>query len=105
MREACLSIGLSGCAKSEHIPGGPIWMLEWLPKGYGPTKEDRLLGVFFDTDNRWSGFGLSATLTDEDHYEGKRLMPPLLRVVKEAIEKHLREHPEDAAGHLHSKDW
>lgn len=95
MAEPCISIGLSGCDKNDHIPGGVIWMLHWLPKGYAPTKEDRLLGVFFDTDGRWNDYGLG----------GKRPLPPLLAAVKKAIEDHLREHPEDAAGHLESKDW
>lgn len=81
-REPCVSFGLSGCK---------------LPKGYGPTKEDRLLGVFFDTDGSWSfeKFGLG----------GERPLPPLLQAIKKAIEDHLREHPEDAGGHLESKDW
>lgn len=91
MRESCVSFGYSGCDKNGHIPGGPIWMLHWLPKGYAPTKEDRLLAVFFDTEDRWIDCGLGSK---------RRPLPRLLQVVKEAVEKHLRENPEDAAGHL-----
>lgn len=95
-REPCVSIGYTGCKKDGHIPGGPIWVMTWAPKGYLPTREDRKLAVFFDTDHAWG---------DDYGLGGERPLPPLLRVVKEAIEKHLREHPEDVAGHLESKDW
>lgn len=94
-REACVSVGYTGCEKNGHIPGGPIWVIEWLPRGYAPTKEDRKLAVFFDTDGAWEGYGLG----------GKRPLPPLLQAVKETIESYLREHPEAAAGHLESKNW
>ena len=90
MREPCLSIGYSWCDENGHIPKSAIWMLNWLPKGYAPTKADRLLAVFFDTDGQWDKYGLG----DE------RPLPPLLGVVKKAIEDHLRDHPEDAAGVL-----
>jgi hypothetical protein len=103
MRKPCLSIGYSWCDKNGHIPGGPIWMLHWLPKGYATTKEDRLLAVFFDTDLLWDGSGLR--MPEECDEEKPQPMPRLLQVVKTAIENHLREHPEDAAGHLESKDW
>ena len=96
MREPCVTVGLTGCDKQGHIPGGIIWTLDWLPKGYGPTKEDVRLCVFFDPDGTWS---------DSSGLGGKRPLPPLLQTVKDAIEKHLREHPEDIAGHLLSKDW
>jgi len=72
-------------------------MLHWLPKGYAPTYEDRLLGVFFDTEGKWSDCGLRMP---EDCDDEKHPLPRLLQVVKTAIENHLREHPEDAAGHL-----
>lgn len=102
-RRAAVSVGYSWCEKKGHIPGGPIWMLHWLPKGYAPTKEDRLLCVFFDTSERWEGGGLRMP---EDCDEDKpRPMPRLLQIVAKAIENHLREHPEDAAGHLESSDW
>lgn len=103
MSEPCLSIGYSGCDKSGHIPGGPIWMLHWLPKGYAPTEQDRLLAVFFDTDYQWDGCGLR--MPEDCDEEKPRPLPRLLQVVKIAIEQHLREHPEDAAGHLESKNW
>ena len=103
MPEACVSFGYSGCDKSGHIPGGPIWMLHWLPKGYAPTSEDRLLAVFFDTDGVWDDANYALSDDNGDEEDGPRRMPPLLRVVKAAIEAHLREHPEDAAGHLECK--
>lgn len=103
-REPCISIGYSWTTKKEgHIPAGPIWMLHWLPKGYGPTAQDRLLGVFFDTDQKWDGCGLRMPEDCDD--EKPTPLPRLLQVVKKAIEDHLREHPEDAGGHLESKDW
>jgi hypothetical protein len=102
-RRACISVGFSGCEKNGHIPAGPIWLLEWLPKGYGPTYEDRLLAVFFDTDGKWDRDGLR--MPEECDEEKPRPLPGLLQVVVKAIEDHLREHPEDAAGHISSKDW
>jgi len=89
------SFGYSWCDKSGHIPGGPIWMLSWLPKGYAPTREDRLLAVFFDTDGSWdeAGLGDSAPL------------PPLLAVVQKAVQEYLRDNPDEAAGHRKAKDY
>lgn len=69
-------------------------MLHWLPHGYATTRDDRLLGIFFDTDGKWD----EKSIGDEN-------LPELIRVVKKAIEDHLRDHPNDAAGHLDSKDW
>src|SRR5690349_2599615 len=103
MREPSVSFGFSWTEKVGHIPGGPIWMLHWLPKGYGPTEQDRLLAVFFDTDNQWDGCGLR--MPDQCDEEKPTPLPRLLQVVKTAIEDHLRRHPEDAAGHLENKDW
>ena len=95
MREPCASFGHSTCDENGHIPGGPIWMLHWLPKGFAPTSQDRLLAVFFDTDGKWDDCGVGS----------KRALPPLLEAVKKAVEAHLREHPEDAAGHLECKSY
>ena len=95
-RDPICSVSYSHCYKNDHIPGGPIWMLEWLPKGYGPGEDDRMIGVLFDTDGRWDtkkyGLGSRAPL------------PPLIAAIKAAIEAHLREHPEDIAGHASYKE-
>lgn len=88
-RQGCLSVGYTGCEKSGHIPGGPMWAVYWLPKGYGLSMQDRLVCAFFDTGNRW----------DEHNVDRDRL-PPLIRVACEAMEAHLRDHPEDLAGHM-----
>lgn len=89
MREPCCTVGCAICEKNGHIPGGPLWIIEWLPKGYGPSLEDRLICTFFDTEHCW----------DWDEF-GPKSPPPLIKAVCRAIEKHLREHPEDIAGHL-----
>lgn len=91
MREPCCTVGLTSYEKQGHIPGGLIWTVTWLPKGFGPSMQDRLICTFFDTEGRWptERFGLQM-----------ETRPPLIRAVCDAIEKHLREHPEDIAGHL-----
>lgn len=88
MREPCCTVGYTGCEKNGHIPGGPLWTVEWLPKGYAVTLEDRLICTFFDTDHLWDG------------KFGPKSPPPLIKAVCKAIEDHLREYPEDVAGHL-----
>lgn len=84
--EVCCTVGYTWCKPNGHIPGGPLWMVEWLPNGYGPSMDDRLICTFFDTEGRWDGYGVKEP-------------PPLIAAVKKAIEDHLRAHPEDMAGH------
>ena len=104
MREACVSISYSRCDKNGHIPGGPIWMLHWLPKGYGPSQNDKLLGVFFDTGGEWDGCGLRMPKDCDD--EKPHPLPPLLQVVKVAIEKFVRENPDALlGGHFEYPIW
>lgn len=91
MREPCCTVGYTWCDKNGHIPGGPLWMVEWLPKGYAISLEDRLICTFFDTGGLWKAYEPGP---QEDH------TPPLIRVVVKAIEEHLKAHPEDIAGHL-----
>jgi len=33
VKEPCCGVSYTLCKKEGHIPGGPIWMVEWLPKG------------------------------------------------------------------------
>lgn len=86
----CLSVGYTGCKADGHIPWGPLWTVQWLPKGYGPSMGDRLVCAFFDTGRLWDDYGVSRS-------DGT--LPPLIRVAVEAMEAHLRQHPEDLAGH------
>ena len=86
MQEPCCTVGYSICEKNGHIPGGPLWTVEWLPKGYAVSLEDRLICTFFDTGCLWDEFG-------------PKNPPPLIKAVCRAIENHLREHSEDIAGH------
>lgn len=65
-----------------------MWAVQWLPKGYAVTLEDRLICAFFDTELLWG------------KEFGPTNPPPLIKAVCKAIEDHLREHPEDVAGHL-----
>ena len=101
-REPCISIGFSWTEKNGRIPAGPIWTVNWLPKGYGPTKDERLLAVFLDTEGKWNGHGLRMPEDCDD--EKPSPLPRLLQVIKVALETHLREHPEDLAGHLVNLD-
>lgn len=75
MHEPCCTVGFSG---SDHFPKGATWYVTWLPKGYAPTTEDRLICAFPDPTGEWSDYGLK---------EGKR--PPLIEAVVTAIEAHL----------------
>jgi hypothetical protein len=87
-----VNFGITWCDRNGHIPGGEIWTMRWLSHGYAPTKGDRLLAVWFDTDGAWSNYGLN---------EGT--LPPLLATVKTAIEEHLKQHPGDISGFIESK--
>lgn len=87
MRKPHCTVGYTGCKKNGHIPGGPLWTVTWLPKGYAVTLEDRLICTFFDTEHTWDEFG-------------PKNPPPLIKVVCKAIEDHLCNHPDDTAGHL-----
>ena len=72
-----------------------MWLLTWLPSGYGPTKKDKLLFSYFDTDGKFDNFSVR---------DGQR--PPIIDAVCAAIEKHIDEHPDwEIGGHLISKDW
>ena len=80
IREPCCTVSLSG---SDHFPKGTTWYVEWLPKGYGPSNEDRLICAFPDPGGAWceAGYGLS---------EERR--PPLIAAVVKAINEHLAVH-------------
>lgn len=96
MKEPCVTIGYSHCDKCGNIPGGPIWMLHWLPEGYGPSMNDRILGVFFDTGGEWA-----------EHSPGPNFkVPALLEAVKDAIERFMKENPDAAlGGHFQYPIW
>jgi len=84
MKEGCISVGTTFTSGEGHIPRGAIYLLDWLPKGYGPSLEDRRICVIFDDK-----FG------DDDREDG---LPKLVLAVKATVEKHLRENPDDLFG-------
>lgn len=100
MKQPCCAVSYTWCNKNGHIPGGPLWMVTWLPRGYDvvgslawiyepstPSLADRLICTFFDTEHAWDEFC-------------PKNPPPLIKAVCKAIEDHLRDHPDDVAGHL-----
>lgn len=97
MREPCCSVGFTGTpGDGEHIRASAMYTFTWLPKGYGPSMEDRgavqdstedrMVCVLFDPDGRLE----SKPSKGERH--------PLVEAIATAIEGHLKDHPEDAVG-------
>lgn len=85
MREPCCSVGLSG---ESRFPRGVTWYVTWLPKGYAPTFEDRMVCAFpAPLDGSWDDCSLS---------KGKR--PPIIEAVCAAIEAALIAEPELSFG-------
>lgn len=76
-REGVCSVSLSG---SEHFPRGVTWYVTWLPHGYAPTKDDRLICAFPFIDGEHDGFGLG----------GPEPPPPEIKVVADALTDYFR---------------
>jgi hypothetical protein len=64
-----------------HIPPGGLWLIEWLPKGYGPTPNDKLVCVF--PDQGWRELG---------HHVKEGGLPPLIEAVVKVIEDYMLTH-------------
>lgn len=75
-REGCIAVTLSSDA---ILPKGPIIYLEWLPKGYGPTPDDKIICAFPYVEERHGACKLG---------EGKR--PPDIELVAEVLTKYFR---------------
>lgn len=73
MRKPCCTVGY----------GGSGWFIEWLPKGYGPGPDDRIICVFPDQPE-WEGYGFS---------EGNR--PPLIEKVCQTITDFMEQQPDE----------
>ncbi len=83
-REACCTVGFGGdyrIAAHGLEPGcHHPWHITWLPKGYGPTREDYVICLVAQPPNEdWEQYGLS---------KGKR--PPLIEAICAAIETHMK---------------
>lgn len=90
MREPCISVGFTGTpGDGAHIKPSSIYTFDWLPKGYGPSMEDRTICVLFDSEDRME----SRLGVGERH--------PLVEAIARAIETHLKNNPADAVGFLH----
>ena len=86
-REPCVSVGYTG--REVHHKNRECWEIYWLPKGYGPTHEDRqVCTVYFESSD------------DERHGLAKGKRPPIVEAVCDAVEEFMRQHGDDAAGFL-----
>ncbi len=83
-RKGCVAVSYGG--KGYGI--GAPWILTWLPKGYGPTAKDRTVCYIVDPPQGWTK---SYGLDDEQQ-------APLIKVIREAIEKFMAEHPDHEIG-------
>lgn len=86
MREPCCSVGYGGdyeiCAHGLESGCKRPWHISWLPKGYGPTRDDFIIClVAVPPGDDWSRYGLA---------KGKR--PPIIEAICVAIEDQMRAH-------------
>ena len=80
-REPCCTVWFSG---SDHFPKGPTYYITWLPKGYGPDPDERLICAF--PSPVFAGEG------EEGLSKGRR--PPIIEAIADAIEKFMAEQAE-----------
>lgn len=77
------SVGFTGTpGDGGHIKPSAMYTFTWLPKGYGPSMEDRTICVLFDPH-----MVLEGELS-------KGMRHPLIESIAHAIETYLKEHPE-----------
>lgn len=88
IHKPCVSIGLTGTPGDGGHKPSLIYTFDWLPKGYGPSLEDRQVCVLFDPDNT-----LKSKL-------GRGERHPLIEAIAAAIEKHLT-HAQELPGTPH----
>lgn len=88
MRTPKISIGYTGTpGDNGHIHASSMYTFTWLPKGYGPSMEDRTICVLFDKNAK-----LKHPLPSGEPH-------PLLDAIAKVIENYLNDHPELANGH------
>lgn len=80
-RSACCAVSFSS---ADHFPKGAAWFVTWLPRGYAPTPDDRLICAFPDQEEWGDNYTLRA---------GNR--PPMIEAVCTAITEALRTARED----------
>lgn len=82
--QGCCSVGFTGTpGDGGYIKPSNIWTVSWLPKGYGPSLEDRQVCVIFDSEG---------TLA-----EGKR-DHPLVDDIARTVERFFRRRPDKITG-------
>lgn len=87
MSGPCVTVGFTGTpGDGGHIQRSSIYTFTWLPKGYAPTAEDRMVAVVFAGD-------IESGLGEEDRH-------PLIDAVAKAIEDYMRKNPGQAVGFL-----
>lgn len=88
MKDPCISIGYTGTpGDGGHIHKSGMFTFTWLPKGYGPSMEDRTICVLFDENGK-----LKHPLPNGEPH-------PLLAAIAKTIEDYLRTHRELSSGH------
>ena len=81
-KTGCVSVGFTGTpGDGGHIKPSGMYTFHWLPKGYGPSMEDRMMCVLFDGDR------------DLESRLGKGERHPLIEKIATAIEEYMRETP------------
>lgn len=79
MMEPCCSVSFSA---EDHFHVGATWYVTWLPNGFGPAIDERLVCAFPDPDGRWNEYSLA---------EGGR--PPEIEAVCKALAEFYKANP------------
>lgn len=83
-REPCCTVGFTGTpGDGGHIKPSSMYTFTWLPKGYGPSMEDRTVCAVFDPNGT-----LESRLRRGERH-------PLIEAIAAAIENHMKENPGD----------
>lgn len=87
-KEGCITVGYTGTpGDGGHIHQSGMYVFTWLPKGYGPSMEDRTICALFDENYKLKHPRPDGT----DH--------PLIGAIAKVIEDYMRVHQEAATGH------
>ena len=73
--KGCVTIGYG---VASHMPKGGTWHFIWLPKGYGPTVDDKFLCALHDFDS-----------TSHKHGFSKGERHPLVEAIAKVIEEYM----------------